>query len=178
MRCTDPKGAGTMTQLHLWEPFLLGIFAPRLLALDRKGEPLNADIRTITDALEAKGVFSLAYLLDPEAIVNVAMALATTPNPNDYTLWLGLYAARYEVATHDLAVDVLIVLSHAADYVGAGIAKAAHSEVRQLAVVLWSLPRRLRLHKWGRGGRGSIVPALLPKPATRWAYACGLKSRV
>jgi hypothetical protein len=112
----------------------LGIFSPRHLTFDRKGDPLNADIRTITDALQAKGVFDLATLLDPEAIVNVALSLANMPNANEYALWLSFYAARYEVSTDTLATDALIVLAHADGYVNADIAKAAQSQVKQLAM--------------------------------------------
>lgn len=94
---------------------------------------MNADIRTITSILASKGVFDLACLLNPEAIVTVAFNLASMSDPNEYALWLGLYAARYQVSTAALTVDVLIVLSHSADFVDARIARAAKSELRQLA---------------------------------------------
>lgn len=96
---------------------------------------MNPDILAIVDALTAKGVFDAARLLDPASIVTVALSLASMPTPNEYALWLGCYAARYEVSTAALAVDVLIVLSHAADFVDAQIASAAKSEVRRLASV-------------------------------------------
>jgi hypothetical protein len=111
------------------------ILIPRPVSTHRKGDPLNADIRTITDALQAKGVFDLATLIDPESIVNVALSLASMPNANEYALWLGFYAARYEVSTDALATDALIVLAHAGEYVNAAIAKAAQSQVKQLAMV-------------------------------------------
>jgi hypothetical protein len=93
------------------------------------------DTHEITNALEAKGVFNLARLLDPEAITAVAMKLATSPGPNEYSMWLDFYAMRYSVATYALAEDVLIVLSHSAEYVGDFIAKNARSAVCQLVAV-------------------------------------------
>jgi hypothetical protein len=135
MRCTDPKGAGVITQFIFWESFLLGNIRPEALSARPKGRPLNADIRTITDALQAKGVFDLATLIDPEAIVNVALSLASMPNANEYALWLGFYAARFEVSTDALATDALIVLAHASEYVNTAIAKAAQSQIKQLAMV-------------------------------------------
>jgi len=93
---------------------------------------MNTDIRTITRILDAEGVFEHATLLDPEAIVNIALSLAGTQNPNDLMLWLRFYAARYGVTTSDLAIDALIVLSHSAEFVGAQIANAAEAQARQL----------------------------------------------
>jgi hypothetical protein len=119
-----------------WSPFLFSLsFQPRLLVSRRKVDQLNADIRTIASILESQGVFDQASLLDPEAIVNVALSLAGMPNPNEYKLWLALYASRYQVSTADLATDVLIVLSHAADFVGSVISKASASQVKQLVTV-------------------------------------------
>lgn len=101
---------------------------------NRKSDPMLS-ITEVTSALEAKGAFDHANLIDPASITTVALSLASMPNANEYALWLSFYAARYQVSTAALAVDVLIVLSHAAEYVGAAIAKAAGSQVKQLAAV-------------------------------------------
>ena len=93
---------------------------------------MNPDIRTITRILEAEGVFDQAKLLDPEAIVNVALSLAATQDPNTFKEWLGFYAMRYGVTISDLAIDALIVLSYSAEFVGAQIASAAEAQARQL----------------------------------------------
>lgn len=90
------------------------------------------DINALTDALESTGIFDTAKLLDPEAIVRVAISLANTANPNDYMIWLSMYAGHYGVAVSDLATDVLIILSRCAGFVGPGIARAAESHVREL----------------------------------------------
>lgn len=93
---------------------------------------MTTEIREITDALESKGVFSVARLLDPEGIVHVAMVLATAPGPSEYRMWLDVYAAHYGVGTTELAMDALVVLSHCGEFVGHGISNAAQSHVRQL----------------------------------------------
>ena len=90
------------------------------------------DARAITDALESTGVFDRAKLLDPEAIVNVSIYLASTKDPNDYRVWLAMFAERYNVTTSDLATDALTVLSHCGGFVASGIARAAQSEAREL----------------------------------------------
>ena len=97
-----------------------------------EGHKMNQDVRTITKILDAEGVFDEARLLDPEAIVNVALNLAETPNPNDFMAWLTFYAARYGVTVSNLAIDALIVLSYSAEFVGARIANAAEAQARQL----------------------------------------------
>lgn len=85
---------------------------------------MNNDIRYITDALKGTGVFDTAILLDPEAIVHVVDVLANTRGPNEYRVYLEMFAVHYDVSTSDLATDALAILPYYRKVVSAELVAA------------------------------------------------------
>lgn len=120
-----------------WSPFfvLFEFFTSEVACIPPEGRPIERQYSYNHKHPRISGCIRPGFSSRPEAIVNVALSLARMPNPSDYKLWLALYANRYQVSTTDLAVDVLIVLSYAADFVGSVISKASASQVKQLVAV-------------------------------------------
>ena len=108
---------------------------PEVVNSDRKSDPMLS-ITEVTTALEAKGVFDRANLIDPASITTVALSLANTATPNEYMLMLSLWAIHHQVSTTALAVDVLMVLAHAGEFVGKAIAISATAQLRAMRLEL------------------------------------------
>jgi len=90
------------------------------------------EINEIVDALESTDVYDTANLIDRVSITKVALSLAETATPNEYLEMLSLWAIHHQVSTTDLAVDVLVVLAHAGEFVGTIIATSAASQLRAM----------------------------------------------
>jgi hypothetical protein len=100
---------------------------------------MDFTIPVITDILDARNVFDMARTIDPQALVTIAVNLVGCSTPNEFAMWLGFYAQSYAVDSFALAADMLVVLAHAAEFVGADIACRATRElsaVAQLATML------------------------------------------
>lgn len=69
------------------------------------------DISEVVDALAPSGVFRVANLVAPQAVVGTAIDTATADSPEVAATVLWFDALRLAVSPGDLAHDALVVLS-------------------------------------------------------------------
>jgi hypothetical protein len=65
---------------------------------------------TVQDAVD-KLAPNLVSGLDPGSLLRAASSLVCTKDPNEYRIYLTLWAAMLDVSTTELAIDVLTILN-------------------------------------------------------------------